>query len=52
MTYFLLERVDWRGTYLIYAGAARFRRGAICALWHSRGRVQSDIAASASEARP
>ena len=28
MTHFLLERVDWRSTYLILCGAARFRRGA------------------------
>ena len=52
MTYFLLERVDWRGTYLIYAVLLAFVAAPLHALALPRTRYQSDIAASDSESTP
>lgn len=52
MTHFLLERVDWRGTYLIYAALLAFVAAPLHALALPRTRYQSDIAASDSESAP
>ena len=52
MTHFLLERVDWRGTYLIYAALLAFLAAPLHALALPRTRYQSDIAASDSESAP
>ena len=52
MTHFLLERVDWRGTYLIYAALLAFVAAPLHALALPRTRYQSDIAASGSESAP
>ena len=45
MTHFLLERVDWRGTYLIYAALLAFVAAPLHALALPRTRYQSDIVA-------
>jgi MFS family permease len=45
MTHFLLERADWRGTYLIYAALLAFVAAPLHALALPRTRYQSDIAA-------
>jgi MFS family permease len=50
MTHFLLERVDWRGTYLIYAALLAFVAAPLHALALPRTRYQSDIAAPAQSA--
>ena len=52
MTHFLLERVDWRGTYLIYAALLAFVAAPLHALALPRTRYESDIAASDSESAP
>ena len=52
MTHFLLERVDWRGTYLIYAALLAFVAAPLHALALPRMRYESDIAASDSESAP
>lgn len=52
MTHFLLERVDWRGTYLIYAALLAFVAAPLHALALPRTRYQSDIVASDSESAP
>jgi MFS family permease len=52
MTHFLLERVDWRGTYMIYAALLAFVAAPLHALALPRTRFQSDIAVSASESAP
>jgi MFS family permease len=52
MTHFLLERVDWGGTYLIYAALLAFVAAPLHALALPRTRYQSDIAASDSESAP
>jgi MFS family permease len=50
MTHFLLERVDWRGTYLIYAALLAFVAAPLHALALPRTRYQSDIAAPTQSA--
>jgi MFS family permease len=52
MTHFLLERVDWRGTYLIYAALLAFVAAPLHALALPRTRYQSDIAASDPQSAP
>lgn len=52
MTHFLLERVDWRGTYLIYAVLLAFVAAPLHALALPRTRYQSDIAASDPQSAP
>jgi MFS family permease len=52
MTYFLLERVDWRGTYLIYAALLAFVAAPLHALALPRTRYQSDIAAPDTQSAP
>lgn len=52
MTYFLLERVDWRGTYLIYAALLACIAAPLHALALPRTRYQSDIAASDKATAP
>src|SRR5689334_14062492 len=44
MTHFLLERVDWRGTYLIYAALLAFVAAPLHALALPRTRYESDTA--------
>jgi MFS family permease len=50
MTHFLLERVDWRGTYLIYAALLAFVAAPLHALALPRTCYQSDIAAPTQSA--
>jgi MFS family permease len=52
MTHFLLERVDWRGTYLIYAALLAFVAAPLHALALPRTRYQSDIAAPDTQSAP
>jgi MFS family permease len=52
MTHFLLERVDWRGTYLIYAALLAFVAAPLHALALPRTRYESDIAASDPQSTP
>jgi MFS family permease len=52
MTHFLLERVDWRGTYLIYAALLAFVAAPLHALALPRMRYQSDFTVSGSEDAP
>ena len=52
MTHFLLECVDWRGTYLIYAALLAFVAAPLHALALPRTRYQSDIAASDPQSAP
>src|SRR5262245_9209218 len=52
MTQFLLERVDWRGTYLVYAALLACVAAPLHALALPRTRYQSDIAASDTESAP
>lgn len=52
MTHFLLERVGWRGTYLIYAALLAFVAAPLHALALPRTRYQSDIAAPDTQSAP
>jgi MFS family permease len=52
MTHLLLERVDWRGTYLIYAALLAFVAAPLHALALPRTRYQSDIAAPDTQSAP
>src|SRR5512143_2010908 len=52
LTHLLLERVDWRGTYLIYAALLAFVAAPLHALALPRTRYESDIAVSDSESAP
>lgn len=52
MTHFLLERVDWRGTYLIYAALLAFVAAPLHAMALPRTRYQSDIAAPDTQSAP
>lgn len=44
VTHFLLERVDWHGTYLIYAALLAFVAAPLHALALPRSRYESDVA--------
>jgi MFS family permease len=52
MTHFLLERVDWRGTYLIYAALLACVAAPLHALALPRTRYQSEIAVADTEIAP